>query len=103
MLRRFGLPLVLAVAGFVAGIAVTGRGRAAEMFRANDTPRAVETAGAQRPAPAPATAPSAPAFSTGRPDSPPRPGQPLHGVGPTSPPPVARRGHSPVADGPRIR
>jgi Do/DeqQ family serine protease len=103
MLRRFGLPLVLAVAGFVAGLVVTGRGRAAEMFRANETPRAVETAGDQRPAPVPAAAPATQAYSTGGPDFTRVAGQAVKGVANISSLQVVRRSNSPFADDPFFR
>src|SRR5438874_2178699 len=98
MLRRFGLPLVLIAAGFLAGIVVTGRGRAAEMFRANGTPPAVEAAGDQRSAPAPAAPPPTQAFSTGGPDFTRVAGQAVKGVANISSLQVVRRSNSPFGD-----
>src|SRR5437899_12387034 len=103
MLRRFGLPLVLAAAGFLAGIVVTGRGRAAEMFRANETPRALETGSDQRPAPVPAAAPATQAFSTGGPDFTRVAGQAVKGVANISSLQVVRRSNWPFADDPLFR
>jgi len=103
MVRRFGLPLVLVVAGFVAGIVVTGRGRAAEVFRATDAPRAVETASEQRPAPAPAAAAPTQAFSAGGPDFTRVAGQAVKGVANISSLQVVRQRNSPFSDDPFFR
>jgi serine protease Do len=103
MFRRFGLPLVLVVAGFVAGIVVTGRGRAAEVFRATDAPRAVDTASEQRPAPAPPAASPTPAFSTGGPDFTRVAGQAVKGVANISSLQVVRQRNSPFSDDPFFR
>jgi serine protease Do len=103
MFRRFGLPLVLVVAGFVAGIVVTGRGRAAEVFRATDAPRAVDTATEQRPAPAPPAASPTPAFSAGGPDFTRVAGQAVKGVANISSLQVVRHRNSPFSDDPFFR
>jgi serine protease Do len=103
MFRRFGLPLVLVVAGFVAGIVVTGRGRAAEVFRATDAPRAVDTATEQRPAPAPPAASPTPAFSAGGPDFTRVAGQAVKGVANISSLQVVRQRNSPFSDDPFFR
>jgi serine protease Do len=102
MLRRFGLPLVLVVAGFVAGIVVTGRGRAAEMFRAADAPRRAVDAVAE-PTPAPPTAATPPVLSSGGPDFTRVAGQAVKGVANISSLQVVRQRNSPFADDPFFR
>jgi serine protease Do len=94
---------VLVVAGFVAGIVVTGRGRAAEVFRATDAPRAVDAASEQRPAPAPPAAAPTPAFSTGGPDFTRVAGQAVKGVANISSLQVVRQRNSPFSDDPFFR
>jgi serine protease Do len=102
MLRRFGLPLVLVVAGFVAGIVVTGRGRAAEVFRAADAPRRAVDAVAE-PTPAPPTAATPPVLSSGGPDFTRVAGQAVKGVANISSLQVVRQRNSPFADDPFFR
>ncbi len=60
-MRRLTLSIVLVAAGFAAGLVATGRGRAAEMLRAPESPRPIaEPAQARRPG-AVTPAPAAPA------------------------------------------
>jgi serine protease Do len=104
MLRRFGLPLVLVVAGFVAGIVVTGRGRAAAMFRAADAPRsAVDTVALAAPTLAPPAAATPPVLSSGGPDFTRVAGQAVKGVANISSLQVVRQRNSPFADDPFFR
>jgi serine protease Do len=104
MLRRFGLPLVLVVAGFVAGIVATGRGRAAEMFRAADAPRSpVDVVTVAAPTPAPPAAATPPVMSSGGPDFTRVAGQAVKGVANISSLQVVRQRNSPFADDPFFR
>jgi Do/DeqQ family serine protease len=107
MFRRLSLSLVLVIAGFVAGLVVTGWVRAAEMFRAAEPSRpAVEVMPAQRatPAaapPAPAVAPAA--FSGGGPDFTRVAGQAVKGVANISSLQVVRTRNSPFPNDPFFR
>ena len=107
MFRRLSLSLVLVIAGFVAGLVVTGWVRAAEMFRAAEPSRpAVEVTPAQRatPAaapPAPAVAPAA--FSGGGPDFTRVAGQAVKGVANISSLQVVRTRNSPFPNDPFFR
>src|SRR5712691_5515121 len=106
MVRRFALPLALAVAGFVAGIVATGWVRAAEVFRAAETSRAaVEPAAEQRSAsPAPAVAPApAPAIGAGGPDFTRIAGQAVKGVANISSLQVVSQRNAPFANDPFFR
>jgi serine protease Do len=104
MVRRFGLPLVLIIAGFVAGIVATGWVRAAEMFRAAETPRAaVDAAADQRPAPPVAAASTTPAVAAGGPDFTRVAGQAVKGVANISSLQVVRQRNSPFANDPFFR
>jgi Do/DeqQ family serine protease len=107
MFRRLSLSLVLVIAGFVAGLVVTGWVRAAEMFRAAEPSRpAVEVTPAQRAAPAaappaPAVAPAA--FSGGGPDFTRVAGQAVKGVANISSLHVVRTRNSPFPNDPFFR
>ena len=107
MFRRLSLSLVLVIAGFVAGLVVTGWVRAAEMFRAAEPSRpAVEVMPAQRAAPAaappaPAVAPAA--FSGGGPDFTRVAGQAVKGVANISSLQVVRTRNSPFPNDPFFR
>jgi serine protease Do len=103
MTKRVGLTVVLVVAGFVAGILVTGWVRAAE------SPRLIEAAPIapapeQRPAPpsAPAAAPT-PAFSAGGPDFTRVASQAVKGVANISSLQVVRQRNSPFSNDPFFR
>jgi serine protease Do len=65
MVRRLSLSLMLIVAGFVAGLVVTGRMRTAAVSDAADAPRAVAPDPRTAPAPAPPAAVQGGGFSGG--------------------------------------
>ena len=105
-MKRFGLSVVLLVAGFVGGMVVTGWVRAAEMLRASDPAAAASSAPApeQKPAvpAAPAAAP-APAYSAGGPDFTRVAGQAVKGVANISSLQVVRTRNSPFSNDPFFR
>lgn len=108
MARRVSLSLLLVVAGFVAGLVVTGWVRAAERFRAAEPspPAAAFSTPAQRatPAavpPAPAAAPAA--FFGGGPDFTRVAGQAVKGVANISSLQVVRTRNSPFPNDPFFR
>jgi serine protease Do len=104
MSKRVGLSIVLVVAGFVAGMLVTGWLRAAEMLRAME-PAPVSVVPEQRPASsavAPAAAPT-PAFSTGGPDFTRVASQAVKGVANISSLQVVRTRNSPFSNDPFFR
>jgi serine protease Do len=104
MSKRVGLSIVLVVAGFVAGMLVTGWLHAAEMLRAME-PAPVAVAPEQRPAPsavATAAAPT-PAFSTGGPDFTRVASQAVKGVANISSLQVVRTRNSPFSNDPFFR
>jgi len=103
MIRRFTLPFVLVVAGFVAGLVVTGRMRTAADSRASEPPPAATAASAeQRGAPLPGSAASV-AVSTGGPDFTRVAGQAVKGVANISSLQVVRTRNSPFANDPFFR
>ena len=103
MIRRFTLPFVLVVAGFVAGLVVTGRMRTAADSRASEPPPAATAAPAeQRGAPLPGSAASV-AVSTGGPDFTRVAGQAVKGVANISSLQVVRTRNSPFANDPFFR
>jgi serine protease Do len=97
-MRRVALSLVLVVAGFVAGLVVTGRMRGAADSRA-DTPPSVEAPDAQRGSGAPA----APAFTGGGPDFTRIAGQAVKGVANISSLQIVRTRNSPYSSDPFFR
>lgn len=101
MIRRFALSFVLVVAGFVAGLVVTGRMRTAADSRANEPPPAA-TAAEQRGAPLPGSAASV-AVSAGGPDFTRVAGQAVKGVANISSLQVVRTRNSPFANDPFFR
>ena len=105
-MKRFGLSVVLLVAGFVGGMVVTGWVLAAEMLRASDPAAAASSAPApeQKPAvpAAPAAAP-APAYSAGGPDFTRVAGQAVKGVANISSLQVVRTRNSPFSNDPFFR
>ena len=103
MMRRLTLPFVFVVAGFVAGLVVTGRMRTSADSRAADLPAAgTEPAPEQRAAPIPAPAASV-AFSSGGPDFTRVAGQAVRGVANISSLQVVRTRNSPFANDPFFR
>ena len=103
---RWSLSLVLVIAGFVAGIVVTGWVRAAEMFRTTEAPRlTLDNAAGQRAVPAaPAPAPAAaPAFSGGGPDFTRIAGLAVKGVANISSTQIIRSRNSPYGNDPFFR
>jgi len=102
MAKRLGLSVVFVVAGFVAGILVTGWVRAAETPRTIDAPPAAAAPTTQRPAPAPAAAP-APAYSAGGPDFTRVASQAVKGVANISSLQVVRQRNSPFSNDPFFR
>jgi serine protease Do len=100
MLRRLTLPLMLVVAGFIAGLVVTGRMRTASDSRAAEAPSA--TSDAQRP---PSTSPSAAGvgFSGGGPDFTRVAGQAVKGVANISSLQVVRARNAPFSNDPFFR
>ena len=103
MMRRLTLPFVFVVAGFVAGLVVTGRMRTSADSRAADLPAAgTEPAPEQRAAPIPGPAASV-AFSSGGPDFTRVAGQAVRGVANISSLQVVRTRNSPFANDPFFR
>jgi len=106
-MKRVGISVVLLVAGFVAGMVVTGWVRAAEILRGTDPAPAATTAAAPAPeqratTPAPAAAP-APAYSAGGPDFTRVAGQAVKGVANISSLQVVRTRNSPFTNDPFFR
>ena len=100
LIRKFLLSTVLVVAGFVAGLVVTGRMRTATDSGAADAPRAASEPQAGPRAPAPA----APAVAGGGgPDFTRVAGQAVKGVANISSLQVVRQRNSPFADDPFFR
>jgi serine protease Do len=103
MIRRYTLPFVLVVAGFVAGLVVTGRMRtAADSRAAEPAPAAPAAAGEQRVAPLPGSAASV-AVSGGGPDFTRVASQAVRGVANISSLQVVRTRNSPFANDPFFR
>ena len=102
MIRRFTLPFVLVVAGFVAGLVVTGRMRTAADSRASEPPAAAAAPAEQRGAPLPGSAASV-AVSAGGPDFTRVAGQAVKGVANISSLQVVRTRNSPFANDPFFR
>jgi Do/DeqQ family serine protease len=105
MIRRFFLTLLLVVAGFAAGMVVTGRMRIADdSFAQPSPPAARETAppraGAPAPAAASSTTPAPTAGLTGGPDFTHIAGQAVKGVANISSLQVVRRPNSPFENDP---
>jgi len=105
MVRRLGFPIFLIGAGFVAGIVVTGWVRAAETFRAAESPRAVSEPAVEQPRPsspdsrAPAPERAEPrALALGGPDFTRIAGQAVKGVANISSLQVVSRRNSPFGD-----
>ncbi|HJZ73348.1 MAG TPA: trypsin-like peptidase domain-containing protein, partial [Vicinamibacterales bacterium] len=103
MTRRVGLSIVLVVAGFVAGIRMSGWVRAAETSRAPE-PAPIVAVPEQRPAspPGPAAAPT-PAFAAGGPDFTRVASQAVKGVANISSLQVVRQRNSPFSNDPFFR
>src|SRR5262249_10063162 len=103
MTRRVGLSIVLVVAGFVAGIRMSGWVRAAETSRAPE-PAPIVAVPEQRPVPtpAPAAAPT-PAFAGGGPDFTRVAGQTVKGVANISSQQVVRQRNAPFSNDPFFR
>jgi serine protease Do len=101
MTRRFTLPFVLVIAGFVAGLVVTGRMRTAADSRASE-PAATAPAPEQRGAPLPGSAASV-TISGGGPDFTRVAGQAVKGVANISSLQVVRTRNSPFANDPFFR
>src|SRR5262245_53751561 len=103
MTKRLSVSVVLIVAGFVAGVRMSGWVRAAETPRATEPAPIVATA-EQRPSPspAPAAAPT-PAFSAGGPDFTRVAGQAVKGVANISSLQVIPRRNSPFDNDPFFR
>jgi serine protease Do len=100
MVRRFFLSLVLIVAGFMAGLVVTGRMRTSADTRAA-TPQTDPATAQQRTAPAPAAPAAAalpPVSGLGGPDFTRVAGQAVRGVANISSVQVVRRQNSPLDD-----
>jgi serine protease Do len=102
MLRRFTLSFVLIVAGFVAGLVVTGRMRTAADSIAAERRAAAPPAADQRTPPSPASAGAA-AYSTGGPDFTRIAGQAIKGVANISSLQVVRQRNSPFTNDPFFR
>ena len=101
MVRRFLLTFVLVVAGFVAGMVLTGRMRIATDSRADTATAPAPPAEPQRAASAPpGPAPVAPAFVGGGPDFTKIAGQAVKGVANISSLQVVRRPNSPFENDP---
>jgi serine protease Do len=101
MTKRVGLSVVLVVAGFVGGIMVTGWVRAAESPRPMEA-APIPAAPEQRPATAPAAAPT-PAVSAGGPDFTRVASQTVKGVANISSLQVVRQRNSPFSNDPFFR
>ena len=103
MIRRLPLPLVFIVAGFVAGLVVTGRMRTAADSRAADPPAAkTDPAADQRGAAIPGSAAGL-AFSGGGPDFTRVAGQAVKGVANISSLQVVRTRNAPFTNDPFFR
>jgi Do/DeqQ family serine protease len=103
MIRRLTLPLVFIVAGFSAGLVVTGRMRTATDSRAAEPPPATpEPAAGQRAASSPGSAAGV-GFSGGGPDFTRVAGQAVKGVANISSLQVVRTRNSPFANDPFFR
>jgi serine protease Do len=105
MIRRLTLPFVFIVAGFVAGLVVTGRTRTAADSRAAEPPPATTAPAAaadQRGAPMPGSTTSV-GFSAGGPDFTRVAGQAVKGVANISSLQVVRTRNSPFANDPFFR
>ena len=100
MVRRFTVSLVLVVAGFVAGLVVTGRMRTAADSRAAESPAAAADPGQRAPL-APASAGLA--FTGGGPDFTRVAGQAVKGVANISSLQVIRTRNSPFSNDPVFR
>ncbi len=100
MVRRFTVSLVLVVAGFVAGLVVTGRMRTAADSRAAESPAAAADPGQRGPL-APASAGLA--FTGGGPDFTRVAGQAVKGVANISSLQVIRTRNSPFSNDPVFR
>ena len=98
MIRKLFLTSVLVVAGFVAGLVVTGRMRTAADSRAEPVPPPEAQTAAPRPTPAAAPAPGATAI--GAPDFTKIAGQAVKGVANISSLQVVRRQNSPFGNDP---
>ncbi len=99
MSRRLLLPLVLVVAGFIAGLVVTGRMPIASDSRAA-TPEATSEPAEPQPAARPAAAPQAPPVAGLAPDFTRIASQAVKGVANISSVQVVRRRNSPFQDDP---
>jgi Do/DeqQ family serine protease len=103
MIRRLTLPLVFVVAGFVAGLVVTGRMRTAADSRAAEPPLArTDPAAGQRAASIPGSAAGV-GFSGGGPDFTRVAGQAVKGVANISSLQVVRTRNSPFTNDPFFR
>jgi serine protease Do len=102
MVRRFTLSLVLIVAGFVAGLVVTGRMRTGADSIAAERRAAVTPAADQRTPASPASA-AAVAYPTGGPDFTRIAGQAIKGVANISSLQVVRQRNSPFTNDPFFR
>ena len=101
MIRRLTFPFVLVVAGFVAGLVVTGRMRTAADSRASEPPPAAAAASGQRGATLPGSAASV--AVSGGPDFTRIAGQAVKGVANISSLQVVRTRNSPFANDPFFR
>src|SRR5262249_41931092 len=104
MTKRVGVSVVLIVAGFAAGVRMSGWVRAAETSRASEPTPMVATAD-QRPAPSPAAPAAAPtpAFAAGGPDFTRVASQTVKGVANISSLQVVRQRNSPFTNDPFFR
>jgi Do/DeqQ family serine protease len=102
MIRRLTLPFVFIVAGFVAGLVVTGRTRTAADSRAAELP-AARTAPAPDQRSAPIPAPAAAVTLSGGPDFTRVAGQAVRGVANISSLQVVRTRNSPFTNDPFFR
>jgi serine protease Do len=101
MIRRLTFPFVLVVAGFVAGLVVTGRMRTAADSRASEPPPAATATSGQRAASLPGSAASV--AVSGGPDFTRIAGQAVKGVANISSLQVVRTRNSPFANDPFFR
>src|SRR6185436_20094031 len=101
MIRRLTFPFVLVVAGFVAGLVVTGRMRTAADSRASEPPPAAAATSGQRGASLPGSAASV--AVSGGPDFTRIAGQAVKGVANISSLQVVRTRNSPFANDPFFR
>ena len=102
MVRRLTLSLVLVLAGFVAGLVVTGRMRTASESIAAERHAATAVISDQRTPPSPASAAGV-AFSSGGPDFTRVAGQAVKGVANISSLQVVRQRNSPFSNDPFFR